>query len=464
MVRKMSNENNKKKILILGAAGMDFHVFNMVFRDNEEYEVVGFTMAAEQNLGTVEESDEIEIEVSKKEWQRIYPPELAGKLYPNGIPIYPEKDMEKLIKEKGIDQVILAYSDISHNYVMHLASRALASGADFRIIGTRKVMINSEKPIVAVCAVRTGCGKSQFSQKICEILKNDIGKKVIAIREPMPYGDLIEQTCMRFESYEDLDRYKCTIEEREEYEAYIEKGLVIYSGVDYEKILKEAEKEADVIVWDGGNNEVSFYVPDLQIVIADPHRPGHELLYHPGEVNARIADVVIINKVNTAKKENIEIVKENIRRINPKAEILESESLVRVDNPDEVKGKKVLVVEDGPTLTHGDMPYGAATVIAKELECEIVDSKPNAVGSIKETFKNFPHLDKILPAMGYSDEQIKELEETINRTDCEVVLIGTPIDLARLLKINKPAVRVRYGPDEKTVERLRELLKKIFVI
>ncbi|MEM2917941.1 MAG: cyclic 2,3-diphosphoglycerate synthase [Candidatus Altiarchaeota archaeon] len=438
----------RKKVLILGAAGMDYHVFNTVFRDNPNYEVVGFTMAAEQNLGTVGEL-------------RNYPKELAGKLYPNGIPTYREEDMEKVIKEKNVDMVVLAYSDISHNYVMHLASRALASGSDFKLIGTKHAMLKSKKPIVAVCAVRTGCGKSQFSQKITEILKKEFGKKVVAIREPMPYGNLIEQKCMRFSSYEDLDKYKCTIEEREEYEAYIEKGLTIYSGVDYGEILKEAEKEAEIIVWDGGNNEISFYVPNLQIVIADPHRAGHELLYHPGEVNARIADVVIINKVNTAKKENVEIVKENIRKINPRAEIIEASSVVKVEQPEKVKGKKVLVIEDGPTLTHGDMPYGAATVAARELNCEIVDPRENAVGSIKETYKNFPHLDKILPAMGYSKEQMKELEDTINKTECDFVLVGTPINLSKLLKINKPAVRVRYGPDEKTVDRLREILKRV---
>lgn len=438
----------RKKVLILGAAGMDYHIFNTVFRDNPNYEVVGFTMAAEQNLGTVGEL-------------RSYPKELAGKLYPKGIPTYREEDMEKIIKEKNIDMVVLAYSDISHNYVMHLASRALASGADFKLISTKHAMLKSKKPVVAVCAVRTGCGKSQFSQKITEILKKELGKKVVAIREPMPYGNLIEQKCMRFSSYEDLEKHKCTIEEREEYEAYIEKGLTIYSGVDYGEILNEAEKEAEIIVWDGGNNEISFYVPDLQIVIADPHRAGHELLYHPGEVNARIADVVIINKANTAKRENVGIVKENIRKINPKAEIIEASSVVKVEEPEKVKGKKVLIVEDGPTLTHGDMPYGAATVAAKELNCEIVDPRKNAIGSIKETYKNFPHLDKILPAMGYSKEQMKELEETINKTECDLVLVGTPINLSKLLKINKPAVRVRYGPDEKTVDKLREILKKM---
>lgn len=435
----------KKKVLILGAAGMDFHIFNTIFRDNEEYDVVAFTMAPEQNLGTVETG------------KRKYPKELAGKLYPNGIPIFPETDMEKIIKEKDIDQVILAYSDISHNYVMHLASRALASGADFRLIGIKKAMLKSKKSIIAICAVRTGCGKSQTSQKVCQIL-HDKGIKFVAIREPMPYGDLVEQTCMRLASYEDLDRHKCTIEEREEYEAYVEKGFVIYTGVDYGVILKEAEKEADVIVWDGGNNEISFYVPDLQIVVADPLRPGHEITYHPGEVNARIADVVIINKVNSAERKNVEIVRKNIKEINPKAIIIEANSIVTTENPEKVKGKKVLVVEDGPTLTHGGTSYGAGIIAAKQLGCEIIDPRPYAVGSIKETYKNFPNLGKVLPAMGYSDEQMKELEDTINKAKCDAVLVGTPFDLARLLKINKPSVRVRYRIEEIGKPDLREII------
>jgi len=416
----------RKKVLILGAAGMDFHIFNTVFRDKEEYEVVGFTMAGEQNIGTVEAGE------------RKYPPELAGKLYPNGIPIFPETDMEKIIKEKNVDQVILAYSDISHVYVMHLASRAMASGADFRFIGIKKTMLKSKKPIIAVCAVRTGCGKSQTSQKVCQIL-HDMGIKFVAVREPMPYGDLIEQTAMRFEKYEDLDRHKCTIEEREEYEAYVEKGFVIYSGVDYSLVLKEAEKEADVIVWDGGNNEISFYVPDLQIVVADPLRPGHEITYHPGEVNARIADVIIINKVNSARREDVETVRKNIKKINPKAVIIESNSVVTVEEPEKVRGKKVLVVEDGPTLTHGGTSYGAGTIAAKQLGCEIIDPRPYAVGTIKETYEDFPNLGKSLPAMGYSKEQMKELEDTINKADADAVLVATPFDLARLLKINKPS-------------------------
>lgn len=437
----------QKKVLIMGAAGMDFHVFNAVFRDNEEYDVVAFTMAAEQNLGTVEGEE------------RKYPSELAGKLYPEGIPIYSETDLEKIIKEKGIEEVVLAYSDISHNYAMHLASRALASGANFRIIGVREAMLKAEKPVVAICAVRTGCGKSQTSRRVAQILKNK-GLKVVAIREPMPYGDLREQVCMRFETYEDLEKHKCTVEEREEYEPYIERGLVVYAGVDYGKILEEAEKEADIIVWDGGNNEISFYAPDLQIVLADSHRPGHELLYHPGEVNARIADVILINKVNTARRENIEKVRENIKEMNPGAEIIEANSEITVEGEEKVGGKRVLVVEDGPTLTHGEMAYGAGTVAAKDLGCEIVDPRPNAVGSIKETFEEFSHLGNVLPAMGYSKKQLQELEETINKTQCEAVLVGTPIDLARLLKINKPAVRVRYELGEKTSQKLEKLLEK----
>lgn len=435
----------KKKVLILGAAGMDFHIFNTVFRDNEEYDVVAFTMASEQNLGTVEAGE------------RKYPPELAGKLYPNGIPIFPETDMKKIIKEKNIDQVVLAYSDISHNYVMHLASRVLASGADFRLIGTKKAMLKSKKPIIAICAVRTGCGKSQTSQKICQILRK-MGHKVVAIREPMPYGNLVEQTCMRIATYEDMKKYKCTVEEREEYEAYVENDFVIYTGVDYGKILEEAEKEADIIVWDGGNNEISFYVPDLQIVVTDPLRPGHEISYHPGEVNARIADVIIINKVNSAEMKNVEIVRNNIKKINPKAIIIKANSVVTVENPKKVKGKKVLVIEDGPTLTHGGTSYGAGTIAAKQLGCEIVDPRPYAMGTVKETYKNFPNLGKILPAMGYSDEQMRELEETINKSECDAVLVGTPFDLARLLKINKPSVRVRYRIEEIGKPDLEEIL------
>ena len=424
---------------------MDFHIFNTVFRDNQEYEVIGFTMASEQNLGTVETGE------------RKYPHELAGKLYPKGIPIYPETDMEKIIKEKNVDQLILAYSDLSHIYVMHLASRALASGADFKLIGIKKAMLKSKKPIIAVCAVRTGCGKSQTSQKVSQLL-HEMGIKFVAIREPMPYGDLVEQTCMRMASYEDLDRHKCTIEEREEYEAYVEKGFVIYTGVDYGVILREAEKEADVIVWDGGNNEISFYVPDLQIVVTDPLRPGHEITYHPGEVNARIADVVIINKVNSAERKNVEIVRKNIKEINPKAIIIESNSVVTVEHPEKVKGKRVLVVEDGPTLTHGGTSYGAGTIAAKQLGCQIIDPRQYAVGSIKETYKNFPNLGKVLPAMGYSDEQMKELEDTINKSEVDAILVGTPIDLARLLKINKTSVRVRYRIEEITKPDLREII------
>ncbi len=437
----------KIRVMILGAAGMDFHIFNTVFRDNEGYDVIAFTMASEQNLGTVGAR------------KRKYPPELAGELYPNGIPIFPETDMEKLIKEKNIDQVILAYSDISHVYVMHLASRVLASGADFRLIGIKKAMLKSKKPIVAICAVRTGCGKSQTSQKVCQILRK-MGHKVVAIREPMPYGNLVEQACMRIATYEDMKKYKCTIEEREEYEAYIENDFVIYTGVDYGRILKQAEKEADIIVWDGGNNEISFYVPNLQIVVADPLRPGHEISYHPGEVNARIADVVIINKVNSAEMKNVEIVKNNIKKINPEAIIIKANSVVTVEDPEKVKGKKILVVEDGPTLTHGGTSYGAGIIAAKQLGCEIVDPRPYAVGTVKETYKNFPNLGKVLPAMGYSDKQIKELEKTINRAECDAVLVGTPFDLAKLLKINKPSVRVRYKIEEIGKPDLEKILNK----
>ena len=436
----------RKKVLILGAAGMDFHIFNTVFRDKEDCDVVGFTMTSEQNLGTIETGE------------RKYPSELAGRLYPKGIPIYSETDMEKIIKEKNVDQVVLAYSDLSHVYVMHLASRALASGADFKIIGVKNAMLKSKKPVIAVCAVRTGCGKSQTSQKVCQIL-HEMGIKFVAVREPMPYGDLVEQTCMRMATYDDLDEHKCTIEEREEYEAYVERGFVIYTGVDYGVILKEAEKEADVIVWDGGNNEISFYVPDLQIVVADPLRPGHEINYHPGEVNARIADIILINKVNSAERKNVEIVRKNMKEINPKAMIIEANSVVTTEDPEKVKGKKVLVVEDGPTLTHGGTSYGAGVIAAKQLGCELVDPRSYAVGSIKETYKNFPNLGKVLPAMGYNDEQMKELEDTINKAKCDAVLVGTPFDLAKLIKINKLSVRVRYRIEEIGKPDLKEIIE-----
>ncbi len=417
----------KIKVIIMGAAGRDFHNFNVYFRNNDAYEVVAFTAT---QIPGIEE--------------RIYPPELAGPKYPNGIPICPEEELPELVKKYDVDQVVFAYSDVSHEYVMHKASIALASGADFRLMGPKTTMLKAKVPLVSVGAVRTGSGKSQTSRQVAKILKSK-GLRVVVIRHPMPYGDLRKQVCQRFASYEDLDKYECTIEEREEYEPHIDNGIIVYAGVDYEKILREAEKEADVIVWDGGNNDLPFYKPDLHIVVADPHRAGHEVKYHPGEANLRMANVVIINKVDTAEPENVQKVKENIKKVNPNATILEAASPITADNPELIKDKRVLVIEDGPTLTHGNMPYGAATIIAKKLGAkEIVDPKPYAAGSIKEAYQKYTHLGTILPALGYSDKQIAELKETISRTPCDVVVIGTPIDLRRVMTINKPTVRVKY--------------------
>jgi predicted GTPase len=417
----------KIKVVIMGAAGRDFHNFNVYFRNNDVYEVVAFTATQIPGIEG-----------------RTYPPELAGPNYPKGILIYSEEELPKLIKEYDVDQVIFAYSDVSYEYVMHKASIALASGADFRLMGPKTTMLKAKVPVVSVGAVRTGSGKSQTSRQVAKILKNK-GLRVVVVRHPMPYGDLRKQIWERFASYEDLDKYECTIEEREEYEPHIDNGIIVYAGVDYEKILREAEKEADVIVWDGGNNDLPFYKPDLHIVVADPHRAGHEVAYHPGEANLRMANVVIINKVDTADPQNVKQVKENIKMVNPKAIILDAASPITADQPELIKGKRALVIEDGPTLTHGNMPYGAGTIIAQRLGAkEIVDPKPYAVGSIKETYKKYTHLGTILPAIGYGEKQIAELKETIDRTPCDVVVIGTPIDLRRVMTINKPTVRVNY--------------------
>jgi len=417
----------KIKVVIMGAAGRDFHNFNVYFRNNDIYEVVAFTATQIPGIEG-----------------RIYPPELAGSDYPEGIPIHPEEELPKLIRDYDIDQVVFAYSDVSHEYVMHKASTALASGADFRLMGPKTTMLKAKVPVVSVGAVRTGSGKSQTSRQVAKILK-DKGLRVVVIRHPMPYGDLRKQVCERFASYEDLDKYQCTIEEREEYEPHIDNGIIVYAGIDYKKILTEAEKEADVIVWDGGNNDLPFYKPDLHIVVADPHRAGHEVAYHPGEANLRMANVVIINKVDTADPENVAQVKENIRMVNSNAMILDAASPITADNPELIQGKRVLVIEDGPTLTHGNMPYGAATIVAKRLGAgEIVDPKPYAIGSIKETYSKYTHLGAILPALGYGEKQIAELKETIDHTPCDVVVIGTPIDLRRVMTINKPTVRVKY--------------------
>jgi predicted GTPase len=417
----------KVKVIIMGAAGRDFHNFNVYFRDNDAYEVVAFTATQIPGIEG-----------------RIYPPELAGRNYPKGIPIYPEEELPRLIREYDIDQVVFAYSDVSHEYVMHKASIALANGADFRLMGPKTTMLTAKVPVISVGAVRTGSGKSQTSRQVAKILKSK-GLNVVVIRHPMPYGDLRKQVCQRFASYEDLDKYECTIEEREEYEPHIDNGIIVYAGVDYEKILREAEKEADIIVWDGGNNDIPFYKPDLHIVVADPHRAGHEITYHPGEANLRMANFVIINKVDTADPKNISLVKENTRKVNPNAVILEASSPITADKPELIKGKRALVIEDGPTLTHGNMPYGAATILAKQLGAsEIADPRPYAVGSIKEAYEEYPHLGAVLPALGYGEKQIEELKETISRTPCDVVVIGTPVDLRRVMEINKPTVRVKY--------------------
>ncbi len=433
----------RKKVIIMGAAGRDFHNFNLFFRDNKEYDVVCFTATQIPNIA-----------------DRRYPKELSGNLYPDGIPIFAEKDLRTLIKEKGVEFVVFSYSDVQHNYVMHKASEVLAEGANYLLLGSKATMLKSEKPIIAICAVRTGSGKSQTTRRIADILVSH-NKKVVVIRHPMPYGDLKEQIVQRFASYEDLEKHKCTIEEREEYEPHIEKGIVVYAGVDYEKILRNAEKEADIILWDGGNNDMPFYKPDLFIVVLDPLRPGHELLYHPGETNLRMCNVAIINKMDSAKEEDIETVRRNIKNLNPEALIIEADSPVKVDMPELIKNKKVLIIEDGPTLTHGGMAYGAGFVAAERSGVkEIIDPRPFAVGSIKDTFNKYPQTGKILPAMGYSRKQIEDLEATINSSPVDAVVIATPIDLLKLIKINKPAVRVRYELRERGNITLSHVLKE----
>jgi len=429
----------------MGAAGKDFHNFNVYFRNRVDYEVVAFTAA---QIPGIE--------------KRIYPPELAGPHYPHGILIYPELKLPELIRKYNVEQVVFAYSDVTHEYVMHRASIALAAGADFRLMGPSTTMLDAGVPVVSVCAVRTGSGKSQTSRRVCNILKNR-GYKVVVVRHPMPYGDLTRQICQRFATLEDLDKHKCTIEEREDYEHHILNGAIVYSGVDFEKILREAEKEADIIVWDGGNNEIPFYKPDIHIVVADPHRPGHELKYHPGETNLRMADVVVINKVNTADMKSIGIVTENIKEANPNAIIIKAASLIKVDKPELIRAKRVLVIEDGPTTTHGEMSYGAGTLAAKEFGAgEIVDPRPYAVGSIAEAYQKYKHLGPIIPALGYGQLQIQELERTINATPCDAIIVGTPIDLRPVLNLDKPAVRVRYELQEIGSPNLEEIINREF--
>ncbi|NWG13868.1 MAG: GTPase [Acidobacteria bacterium] len=433
---------NARRVLIMGAAGRDFHNFNVFYRNNRAFEVVAFTAYQIPNIDG-----------------RTYPPELAGGLYPRGIPIYNESELPELIRRLSVDEVVFSYSDVSHLEVMHRASLANAHGADFRLLGTRATTLVSNKPVVSVCAVRTGCGKSQTSRRIAELLKRR-GKSVVVVRHPMPYGpDLNRQRCQRFVTLEDLDRHQCTIEEREEYEAHIRMQNVVYAGVDYEEILHRAEQEAEVILWDGGNNDLPFFRSDLHVVLVDPHRPGHELAYHPGETNLRMANVVVVSKSDSAPTAGIERVIANVRRINPGAQLIRAESVVHVDDEVAIKGKRVLVVEDGPTLTHGEMTYGAAHVAATRFgAAEIVDPRPYAVGSIRDVFETYDHLVDVLPAMGYGDKQVRELEETINAVPCDLVLIGTPFDLTRLIHTKHPVRRVTYALDEASAAALSKIL------
>ena len=432
-------------VIIMGAAGRDFHNFNVAFRDNPRYRVVAFTATQIPNIEG-----------------RVYPPELAGALYPEGIPIYPEAELPRLVREHGVQQVIFAYSDVSHQYVMDRASLALAAGADFRLMGPAATMLRSTKPVVAVAAVRTGCGKSQTTRRVAQMLR-DWGHKVVVVRHPMPYGNLVEQAVQRFATFDDLDRYHCTIEEREEYEPHLRNGMVVYAGVDYERILRQAEAEADVILWDGGNNDLPFFRPDVHIVVADPHRPGHEMTYYPGQANARLAHAFVINKVDTASPEGVLTVRRNLRTLNPQAVIIEAASPIFVDQPEAIRGKRVLVVEDGPTLTHGEMAYGAGYIAAQRFgAAEIVDPRPYAVGSIRETYAKYPTTGAVLPAMGYGEAQIRELEATINAADADLVIVATPINLTRLIRVNKPTQRVRYELQEIGRPNLEDVLAPRF--
>ncbi len=434
----------RRKVLIMGAAGRDFHNFNCLYRDNEDYEVVAFTATQIPDIHG-----------------RKYPAELAGSLYPEGIPIHAEDELKSLIKEHQVDEVWFSYSDVPHSFVMNKGSEVIGWGPSFGVCSAARTMIESTKPVIAICAVRTGVGKSQTTRYVSRILKA-LGKRVVAIRHPMPYGDLAKQACQRFETYEDLDRHQCTIEEREEYEPHIDNGFVVYAGVDYEMILREAEKEADVILWDGGNNDTSFYKADLYMTLVDPHRPGHELSYFPGETNLRIADLLIVNKVDTADPVKVEEVLDNCRRANPDATLIKCRSVITVDQPELVKGKRALVVEDGPTLTHGGMTYGAGWFAAKDAgAAEIVDAKPYAVGTIKATFEKYPNAGAILPAMGYGETQVRELEETINNTPADVVVEGTPIELKRIITVNKPIANVKYELEEVEPGTIESMVKAV---
>lgn len=433
---------SKIKVIIVGAAGRDFHNFNVIYRNNPLYDVVAFTAAQIPDIDG-----------------RKYPASLAGELYPDGIPIYAQDELENLIKKYNVDECVLSYSDLPYDTVMHLGSRIMAAGPKFSMLGAYPTMIKSTKPVISVCAVRTGCGKSQTTRAIVRELIA-AGKKVVSVRHPMPYGDLEAQKVQRFAELNDLVKHKCTIEEMEEYEPHIAMGSIIYAGVDYEAILREAEKEADIIIWDGGNNDMSFYTPDLNVVVVDPLRPGHEISYYPGEVNLRMADVVVINKVDSAYPDDVEFVLENIRTYNPKAKVILAASAIMVDNPELILGKDVLVIEDGPTLTHGEMKIGAGTVAATRFGAgSLVDPRPYAVGKLAETFEIYPEIGTLLPAMGYGDQQMRDLEETINNTDCDSVVIGTPIDLGRFIKIEKPNTRVYYELAEIGIPNVKTILK-----
>ncbi len=436
---------NKKKILIIGAAGRDFHNFNTYYRDNELYDVVAFTAAQIPDID-----------------DRKYPAELAGNLYPEGIPIYSQDKLPELINDLEVDECVFAYSDVTYDLVMSLSAIVNTAGANFTLLGPKSTSLKSKKPVISVCAVRTGAGKSQTSRRIIELLMKK-GLKVIAVRHPMPYGDLVAQKVQRFATLNDLKKHNCTIEEMEEYEPHVERGNIIYSGVDYEEILRAAEEDpdgCDVIIWDGGNNDFSFYEADLSVTVVDPHRPGHELSYYPGEVSLRMADVVVINKIDSANPESIKIVEENIAKVNPNSKIVKAASKIIIDNPELIKGKKVLIIEDGPTLTHGEMKLGAGTVAAQRFKAlEIVDPRPYAVGKLKDTFKSYPHIEKLLPAMGYGEQQLEDLEDTINNVDCDSVIIGTPIDLSRIIDINKPYTRVHYELEEINSPNLTEIIQ-----
>ncbi|MCK6484963.1 MAG: GTPase [Phycisphaerae bacterium] len=434
----------RRRLVILGAAGRDFHDFNVYWKQQESVEVVAFTATQIPNIDG-----------------RVYPPELCGPRYPQGIPIVAESDLESLIRDRRIDEATFAYSDVPHAHVMNLAARAAAAGAEFRLLSPRQTMLTARKPVIAVCAVRTGSGKSQTSRRVCDYLRQ-LGRKVAVVRHPMPYGDLRKQVCQRFETVEDMARHECTIEEREEYEHHIRNGSLVFAGIDYARILAEAEQAADVVLWDGGNNDTPFFKPNLFICVADPHRPGHELAYHPGETNFRMADVIVVNKCDTAEPKNIEIVERHARQANPRATLIRASSPIRASDPGVIRGKRVLLVEDGPTLTHGEMTYGAAWVAARQFgAAQIVDPRPFARGSIVEVFRKYGHLTQILPAMGYGPTQMKELEDTVNAADADLVLIGTPIDLGQLLRLNKLSVRIFYDLLEQPEGALKEHVARV---